>query len=32
MLFNSSRATSVGVITSLALAAVDTAVWDVNCR
>jgi L-alanine-DL-glutamate epimerase-like enolase superfamily enzyme len=32
MLFNSSRATSVGVITSLALAAVDTAVWDLNCR
>jgi L-alanine-DL-glutamate epimerase-like enolase superfamily enzyme len=31
-LFNSSRATSVGVITSLALAAVDTAIWDLNCR
>ncbi|MDN4614049.1 mandelate racemase/muconate lactonizing enzyme family protein [Leifsonia sp. F6_8S_P_1B] len=28
----STRATSVGVITSLALAAVDTAVWDARCR
>jgi L-alanine-DL-glutamate epimerase-like enolase superfamily enzyme len=27
-----TRATTVGVITSLALAAVDTAVWDARCR
>jgi L-alanine-DL-glutamate epimerase-like enolase superfamily enzyme len=27
-----TRATSVGVITSLALAAVDTAAWDLRCR
>ena len=31
-LFASSRATSVGAITSLALAAVDTALWDWRCR
>ncbi|MEV4124106.1 mandelate racemase/muconate lactonizing enzyme family protein [Nocardia sp. NPDC049707] len=31
-LFNSTRATAVGVVTSLALAAIDTAVWDLNCR
>lgn len=31
-LFSATRATSVGVITSLALAAVDTAVWDARCR
>ena len=30
--FNSTRATTVGAITSLALAAVDTAVWDVRSR
>lgn len=29
-LYNSSRATSVGAITALALAAVDTALWDVR--
>jgi L-alanine-DL-glutamate epimerase-like enolase superfamily enzyme len=28
----STRATTVGVLTSLALAAVDTAVWDARCR
>jgi L-alanine-DL-glutamate epimerase-like enolase superfamily enzyme len=28
----STRATSVGAITSLALAAVDTALWDMRCR
>lgn len=31
-LFSSTRATAVGAITSLALAAVDTAVWDVRCK
>jgi L-alanine-DL-glutamate epimerase-like enolase superfamily enzyme len=31
MLHNSTRATTVGVITSLALAAVDTALWDLRC-
>lgn len=31
-LFVSTRATTVGAITSLALAAVDTAVWDWRCR
>ncbi|WP_300591030.1 mandelate racemase/muconate lactonizing enzyme family protein [Microbacterium sp.] len=31
-LFASTRATAPGAITSLALAAVDTAVWDVNGR
>lgn len=31
-LFVSTRATAVGVITSLALAAVDTALWDRRCR
>ncbi|WP_232667253.1 mandelate racemase/muconate lactonizing enzyme family protein [Pseudonocardia sp. TRM90224] len=31
-LFSSTRATTVGVLTSLALAAVDTAVWDARCR
>ncbi|MFC1409258.1 mandelate racemase/muconate lactonizing enzyme family protein [Streptacidiphilus sp. N1-12] len=30
-LFGSTRATTVGVITSLALAAVDTALWDLKC-
>jgi L-alanine-DL-glutamate epimerase-like enolase superfamily enzyme len=30
--FNSTRATTVGVITSLALAAIDTAVWDARSR
>ena len=30
-LFASTRATTVGVITSLALAAVDTALWDLRC-
>ena len=30
--FASTRATSVGAITSLALAAVDTALWDLRCR
>jgi L-alanine-DL-glutamate epimerase-like enolase superfamily enzyme len=31
-LFASTRATSVGAITSLALAAVDTALWDLRCK
>ncbi|HTI27001.1 MAG TPA: mandelate racemase/muconate lactonizing enzyme family protein, partial [Kutzneria sp.] len=31
-LFSSTRATSVGAITSLALAAVDTALWDLRCK
>ncbi|MEV4597955.1 mandelate racemase/muconate lactonizing enzyme family protein [Amycolatopsis sp. NPDC049253] len=31
-LFASTRATSVGALTSLALAAVDTALWDLRCR
>ncbi|MGN6426199.1 mandelate racemase/muconate lactonizing enzyme family protein [uncultured Leifsonia sp.] len=31
-LFSATRATTVGVITALALAAVDTAVWDARCR
>lgn len=31
-LFASTRATTVGVLTALALAAVDTAVWDARCR
>ncbi len=31
-LFASSRATTVGAITSLALAAVDTALWDLKCK
>ncbi|WP_460739755.1 mandelate racemase/muconate lactonizing enzyme family protein [Microbacterium neimengense] len=31
-LFESTRATTVGVITALALAAADTAVWDARCR
>jgi L-alanine-DL-glutamate epimerase-like enolase superfamily enzyme len=31
-LYASTRATTVGAITSLALAAVDTAVWDVACH
>lgn len=30
-LFSSTRATTVGAITSLALAAVDTALWDLKC-
>jgi len=30
-LFASTRATTVGVLTSLALAAVDTALWDLRC-
>jgi L-alanine-DL-glutamate epimerase-like enolase superfamily enzyme len=30
-LFAATRATTVGVITSLALAAVDTALWDLRC-
>jgi L-alanine-DL-glutamate epimerase-like enolase superfamily enzyme len=30
--FASTRATTVGAITSLALAAVDTALWDLRCR
>lgn len=30
--FNSTRATTVGAITSLALAAIDTAVWDSRSR
>ena len=30
-LFASTRATTVGAITSLALAAVDTALWDIKC-
>ena len=28
----STNATSVGAITSLALAAIDTALWDLKCR
>jgi L-alanine-DL-glutamate epimerase-like enolase superfamily enzyme len=31
-LFTSTRATTVGVITALALAAIDTAVWDARCK
>jgi L-alanine-DL-glutamate epimerase-like enolase superfamily enzyme len=31
-LFYSTHATAVGAITSLALAAVDTALWDLKCR
>ncbi|MGH3714870.1 MAG: mandelate racemase/muconate lactonizing enzyme family protein [Micromonosporaceae bacterium] len=31
-LLAATRATSVGAITSLALAAVDTALWDLRCR
>ncbi|WP_405926529.1 mandelate racemase/muconate lactonizing enzyme family protein [Streptomyces sp. NBC_00035] len=31
-LFARTRATAVGAITSLALAAVDTALWDLRCR
>lgn len=31
-LFASTRATTVGAITSLALASVDTALWDLRCR
>ncbi len=31
-LFAATRATTVGAITSLALAAVDTALWDLKCR
>lgn len=31
-LFWSTHATSVGAITSLALAAVDTALWDIRCK
>jgi L-alanine-DL-glutamate epimerase-like enolase superfamily enzyme len=31
-LFASTRATTVGAITSLALAAVDIALWDLRCR
>lgn len=31
-LFTSTRATTVGVISSLAFAAVDTAVWDARCK
>ena len=31
-LFASTRATTTGAITSLALAAVDTALWDVACQ
>jgi L-alanine-DL-glutamate epimerase-like enolase superfamily enzyme len=31
-LFRATHATTVGVITSLALAAVDIAAWDVRCR
>ena len=31
-LFFRSHATSVGAITSLALAAIDTALWDLRCR
>lgn len=31
-LFTATRATTVGVITTLAMAAVDTAVWDARCK
>ena len=31
-LFCSTRATTVGAITSLALAAIDTALWDLKCK
>jgi L-alanine-DL-glutamate epimerase-like enolase superfamily enzyme len=31
-LYTSTRATAVGAITSLALAAIDTALWDWRCR
>jgi L-alanine-DL-glutamate epimerase-like enolase superfamily enzyme len=30
--FSQTRATTIGAITSLALAAIDTAVWDARCR
>jgi L-alanine-DL-glutamate epimerase-like enolase superfamily enzyme len=30
--YNATRATAVGAVTSLALAAVDTALWDRRCR
>ena len=32
LLFSSTRATTVGAITSLALAAIDTALWDLRCQ
>ena len=31
-MLNSTRATAVGAITSLAMAAVDTALWDLRCK
>ena len=31
-LFFATHATAVGAITSLALAAIDTALWDARCR
>lgn len=31
-LYGSTRATSVGVLTALALATVDTALWDLRCK
>ncbi|MBL1098358.1 mandelate racemase/muconate lactonizing enzyme family protein [Streptomyces coffeae] len=31
-LFGATRATSTGAITSLALAAIDTALWDLRCK
>jgi L-alanine-DL-glutamate epimerase-like enolase superfamily enzyme len=31
-LFYSTHATAVGAITSLALCAIDTALWDLRCR
>jgi L-alanine-DL-glutamate epimerase-like enolase superfamily enzyme len=30
-MMNATRATTVGVITSLAMAAIDTALWDIRC-
>ena len=31
LMLNATRATTVGVITSLAMAAIDTALWDIRC-
>jgi L-alanine-DL-glutamate epimerase-like enolase superfamily enzyme len=31
-MLSATRATTVGVITSLAMAAIDTALWDIRCR
>lgn len=31
-IYNSTRATATGAITSLAVAAIDTAIWDLKCK